>query len=155
MSRLVIPITGKTLWATGDVRLWAEIDLLIRDGSGQYQQEAFRVDSGTEITTFPAYLAKQLGLVVPARPAPARHHSTGLEIRSGLLRFRIDGMDRTEYAVACLFLGDPNVSPTPAQPATFPRQLLQPLALLDQLRFTMDHDPAAGSLYGELVVEKK
>ena len=142
MSRLAIPIIGKTLWATGDVRLWADIALLIRDGSGQYQQERFRVDSGTEITTFPAYLAKQFGLAVPARPAPARHHPTGLEIRSGLLRFRIAGMDLTEYAVACLFLGDPSVVPSPAQAAAFPRQLLQPFALLDYLRFTIDHDPA-------------
>lgn len=155
MSRLAIPITGKTLWATGDVRLWADIPLLVRDGSGQYQKVVFRVDSGTDLTTYPAYQAKQLGLVVPARPAPARHHPTGLEIRSGMLRFRIDGMDPTEYAVACLFLGDPNVAPIPAQPASFPRQLLQPFALLDQLRFTMGRDPAAGLLYGELIVEKK
>src|SRR5262245_1048994 len=139
MSRLAIPIIGKTLWATGDVRLWVDIYLLIRDGSGQYQRERFRVDSGTEITTFPASLAQQFGLVVPASPAPARHHPTGLEIRSGVLRFRIDGMDLTEYVVACLFLGDPSVAPNPAQPATFPRQLLQPFALLDHLRFTIDH----------------
>lgn len=155
MSRLAIPITGKTLWATGDVRLWADLPLLVRDSSGQYQKVMFRVDSGTDITTYPAYEAKQLGLVVPARPSPARHHPTGLEIRSGLLRFRIAGMDPTEYAVACLFLGDPSVAPSPAQPATFPRKLLQPFALLDQLRFTMDRDPAAGLLYGELIVEKK
>jgi hypothetical protein len=155
MSRLVIPIIGKTLWATGDVCLWADIDLLIRDGSGQYQLETFRVDSGTEITTFPAYLAIQNGLAVPARPAPARHHPTGLEILSGLLRFRIQGMDLTEYALDCLFLGDPSVAPNPAQPAAFPRQLLQPFALLNQLRFTMDRDPAAGGLYGELIIEKK
>ena len=155
MSRLAIPIIGKTLWATGDVRLWADISLLMRDGSGQYQKVIFRVDAGTAITTYPAYEAKQLGLVVPAGPAPARHHPTGLEIRSGMLRFRIEGMDLTDYVVACLFLGDPSVAPNPAQPATFPRKLLQPFALLDHLRFTIDHDPATGSMYGELVIEKK
>src|SRR5258708_6818788 len=122
MSRLVIPVTGRTLWATGDVRLWVDMHLLIRDSAGQYQKERFRVDSGTEITTFPAYLAKQMGLPVTATPAPARHNPTGLEIRSGMLRFRIDGMDQTEYAIACLFLGDPAIAASPAQPAALPRK---------------------------------
>jgi hypothetical protein len=154
MSRLVIPVTGKTLWATGDVRRWVDIDLLVRDSTGQYRKERFRVDSGTEITTFPAFVAKQMGLPVPINPAPVRHNPTGLEIRSGMLRFRIDGMDQTEYGLACLFLGDPGVAANPAQPATFPRKLLQPLALIEQLRFSTEKDPAIGSLYGELVVEK-
>ena len=154
MSRLVIPITGKTLWATGDVRLWADIYLLVRDGAGHYQRERFRVDSGAEITTFPAYLAKQMGLPVPANPAPARHNQTGLEVRSGMLRFRIESMDQTEYGVACLFLGDPTTAANPAQPATFPRKLLQLFALLDKLRFTAEKAPGTGSLYGELAVTR-
>jgi hypothetical protein len=154
MSRLVIPITGRILWATGDVRLWVDVHLLLRDGSGGYQKERFRVDSGTEITTFPAYLARQMGLSVPTNPAPARHTQTGLAIRSGMLRFRIEGMDQTEYAVACLFLGDPAVPANPAQPATLPRKLLQPFALLGELRFTEQKDPALGSPHGELVVER-
>ncbi len=155
MSRLAIPITGRRLWATGDVRLWADIPLRVRDGSGQYRKEMFRVDTGTEITTFPAYEAKQLGLVVPARPASVRHKQSGLEVRSGMLRFRIIGMDQTEYAVACLFLGDPNVARSPTQPTTGPRKLLQPFALLNQLRFAIERDPVAGSVYGELIVEKR
>lgn len=71
-----------------------------------------------------------------------------------MLRFRIDGMDKTEYAVVCLFLGDPAMAANPAQPATFPRKLLQPLALLEKLRFTAEKDPGVGSLHGELVVER-
>jgi hypothetical protein len=154
MSRLAIPISRQILWATGDVKLWADIVLLVRDGSGRYIDQVFRVDSGTEITTFPAYEAQQLGLVVPVRPAPVQHEPTGLEVRSGMLRFRIDGMDQTEYVVACLLLGDPNAPPSPhASAGTVPRKLLQPLALLEKLRFTMEKVPA-GPPYGELVVEK-
>ena len=156
MSRLSIPVSSQTLWATADVKLRADIVLLIRDGAGNYVDRTFLIDTGTEITTYPAYDAKLLGLVVPARPAPVRHEQTGLEVRSGMLRFRIDGMDQTEYAVSCLLLGDPNVPPSPNAPAgTVPRMLLQPLALLEKLRFRMEKDPAGGPGHGELVVEKR
>ena len=77
-----------------------------------------------------------------------------LAIRSGILRFRIAGMDQTEYAVGCLFLGDPAARPSGGT-ATFPRKLLQPFQLLDHLRFAAVKDPAIGTLYGEMVVEKK
>ncbi|HKI32751.1 MAG TPA: hypothetical protein VKA46_12945 [Gemmataceae bacterium] len=155
MSRLVIPISYRTLWGTGDVMLWIEITLSLRSGTGNYVDYDFNVDSGTEITTFPAYEAKQLGLVVPVRPAQVQHTQSVLEVRSGMLRFRIDGMDQTEYAVACLFLGDPNVRPSPnAPPGALARNLLQPLALLEKLRFAMEKDPAALFPYGQLVVEK-
>jgi hypothetical protein len=82
------------------------------------------------------------------------HTQTGLEVRSGFLRFRIRGMDQTEYVVPTLFLGDPDTPPDARQPATFPRKLLLPLALLDRLRFTAEKNPARSNLYGELVVEK-
>jgi hypothetical protein len=156
MSRLEIPITGKALWATGDIKLWAELDLDVKDAAGNWHRLSFRVDTGTEITTFPAYQAKVLNLRYPREASPgARHTQTGLEIRSGLLIFRIVGMDQTEYVSPCLFLGDPDTPPDPNQPATLPRNLLQPFALLNQLRFTLDRDPTAGSPYGELIVEKK
>jgi hypothetical protein len=54
-----------------------------------------------------------------------------------------------------MFLGDPNLVPITTRPAAVPRKLLQPSALLDHLRFTIDKDPTTGSLYGDLVVEKK
>lgn len=112
MSRLVIAITGKTLWSTGDVRLWIDLTLLLKDKTGGWQKDQFRVDTGTDITTFPAYRARQLNLPMPVRAAGgATHTQTGLEIRSGLLCFRIDGMDTTEYLVPCFFLGDPNTPP--------------------------------------------
>lgn len=155
MSRLEVPISHQALWSTGDVRLWADLDLLLKDNAGNWKKETFRVDTGSALTTFPAHLAKQLDLPFPPKASPgAVHVQTGLEIRSGYLRFQIDGMDQTEYVTPCLFLGDPDTPPA-GQPATFPRKLLQPFGLLDQLRFTMDRDPVAGALDGELIVEKK
>jgi hypothetical protein len=85
----------------------------------------------------------------------ARHRQTGLEVRSGLLRFRIVGLDATEYVIPCLFLGDPNVAPHPSSGTALPLPLLQPFALLTQFRFVMDHDLASAAIYGYVIVEKK
>jgi len=154
-SRIAIPVSHQTLYATGDVKLWVKVTLWLRDGGGNFKDFVFKVDSGTEITTFPAYDAKQLGLYIPANPAPVRHEQTGLEVRSGMLLFRIDGMDQTHYAASCLLLGDPNVRPSPNAPAAMlPRNLLQPLALLEKLNFSTQKNPG-GPAYGELVIEKK
>ena len=151
----MIPVSHQILWATGDVRLWAEINLFLKDQAGSWTPaETFRVDSATDITTYPAWNAKRLGLPIPLAPNPGvTHQQTGLEVRSGLLRFRIAGMDATEYAIPTFFLGDPDTQPNPNEPAKFPRRLLQPLGLLDALRFEMKKDPQ-GSLYGDLIVEK-
>jgi hypothetical protein len=156
MSRLVIPVTGKTLFATGDIKLWVEVDLLLVDRNSKVlSPEPFRVDSATEISTFPAYRAKQLDLAMPVRAnTGVSHPQTGLEVRSGYLRFRVVGMDPTEYLVSVLFLGDPDTPLDPSQPGTFPRNLLQPLGLLEHLRFEMKKDPLHGSLYGDLIIEK-
>jgi hypothetical protein len=155
MSRLVIPIIGKKLWSTGDVRLWVYVPVLLKDRAGNFVRDDLRVDTSTDVTTFPASEAKRLGLPFPQQANPgAIHTQTGLVIRSGVLRFRIVGMDATEYAIACLFLGDPDTPPDPRQAASLPRQLLQPFQLLDHLRFMLQKDPALGNLYGELVLEK-
>ncbi len=156
MSRLAISITGQPLYATGDVRLWVDVTLSIRDGAGSFVDTDFRVDTGTEITTFPAYEAKQLGLFVSARPANVRHDQTGQEVRSGMLAFRIVGLDQALYALPCLLLGDPDTPPDPNNRATFPRTLLQPFHLLDALKFIMDKDPASiGAQHGVFVIEKR
>jgi hypothetical protein len=65
-------------------------------------------------------------------------------------------MDLTEYATICLFLGDPDTPPSPTQPATLPRRLLQPLGLLEHLKFTADRDLAnPATPYGTITIEKK
>jgi len=157
MSRLAIPVDGRTLYATGDVMLRVRIGLLVRNGSGGWSRRLFRVDSGTDITTFPASDAKRLGLYLTPRPAGVTHEQTGLEVRSGMLAFRVVGMDQTLYAVPCFFLGDPDVPPAPGAPrGQLPRKLLQPLHLLDVLKFSTEKDPASiGAPHGELIVEKK
>jgi hypothetical protein len=127
----------------------------LKDAAGGFVPESFRVDTATDLTTFSAFRAKELGLPMPPAASPGlTHRQTGLAIRSGLLRFRIAGMDLAEYAVSCFLLGDPYTPPAGA-PASFPRKLLQPFQLLDQLRFTAEKNPARGNLYGELVVEKR
>jgi hypothetical protein len=155
MSRLQVPITGQVLSSTGDVRRWVTLELLLQDGSGNWCAETFRVDSATDITTFPAYDAKRLGLPMPIAPSPIQHQQTGLVVRSDYLRFRVVGMDATVYVASCLFLGDPDTPPDPSQPANFPRLLLQPLGLLDRLRFTLDKQPNDGTPHGTMTVEKK
>jgi hypothetical protein len=78
-----------------------------------------------------------------------------LEIRSGVLRFQIVGMDPTEYVTTCLFLGDPASPALLSTPASQPKKLLQPFALVNDLRFVFDKDSTSGSLYGDVIVEKK
>src|SRR5262245_2681126 len=153
MSRLSVPVQSQIVFATGDLKLWAEIDLRLKDSSGGFHRETFLIDTGSEITVFPAFHARRLALPVPASPSPGVSHSSGLEVRSGILQVSIEGMDPADvHAVSCLFLGDPAVAPTTG--ATFPRNLLQPFQLLDRLRFSVDKDPT-GSLYGDLLIEKK
>ena len=156
MSRLAIPVSHQTLATTGDVLLWVDITLVLKDNSGNFIKRRFRIDSATHVTTFPAFDARQLGLPLPIHPSRIRHNPTGLEVCSGLLRFRIDGTDATEYVISCFFLGDPATPLNPAQPAFPPRALLQPLTLLDHLKFTMDKDAASiAAPYGEVIIEKK
>src|ERR1700688_3861989 len=97
MSRLAIPVTRRTLYTSGDVLLRAYIILALKGNPGNFDNRRFRIDSATDVTTFPAFTARQLGLPMPINPSRIRHDRTGLEVRSGLLRFRIDGMDATEY----------------------------------------------------------
>jgi hypothetical protein len=86
-SRLEVPLLGKTIRATGDVLLRAELDLLIQTNAQIWEQVVFRVDSGTEMTTMPAAQALLLDLPLPVSPVPGLLHAqTGLEVRAGLIR---------------------------------------------------------------------
>jgi hypothetical protein len=155
MSRLQVPLVGKLLWATGDVLLRGELDLLLRDNSGTWKPALFRVDSATDMTTIPAADAKNLGLALPLNPVPNLQHSqTGLEIRNGLLRARVVGMDATEYIFPCFFLGDPDAMVPPQPSATGARNLLGLTGVVDKLRLSFDGTPAPGAQFGYLIVEK-
>jgi hypothetical protein len=67
MSRLEVRLRDRKLWATGDVLLRAELDLLLNDNAGQGEADTFLVDSGTEMTTMPAWLAKKWTSPCPGR----------------------------------------------------------------------------------------
>jgi hypothetical protein len=156
MSRLVVPLDHQILWSTGDVVLRAELDLLLRDGSGNWHREVFRVDSASDMTTFPAHRAWQLNLPIPLNPSAVTHEQTGLDVRSGQLRCRIVGMDQTEYVFPCYFLGEPSIPPDPnAPPGRVPRNLLGLSGVVDKVRLSFDGTPAPPhALYGNLLVEK-
>ena len=96
----------------------------------------------------PAAEAKNRNLPMPKRPVFGLTFQC-LEIRSGLLRARIVGMDATEYVFPCYFLGDPNV------PLVKARNLLGLTGVINQVRFTFDGTPSVVAPCGVLVIEKK
>jgi hypothetical protein len=156
MSRLDVPFQYRILWATGDLLLRAELDLLLKDASGQWQPETFLVDSGSEMTTMPAHRAGRLGLPMPQQPAPgAVHTQTGLPIRPGYLRVQVVGLDATEYVIPCFFLGDPAAPPGAARAANAPRKLLGLSGVVDKLRLGFDGAPTPSAPHGRLTVEKQ
>jgi len=154
MSRLEVPIRDRTLWAIEDVLLRAELRLFLKDNAGQWRAATFLVDSGTEMTTMPAWLAKQRDLPMPRKAATgAIHKQTGLEIRAGLLRARIIGLDGTEFTFPCFFLGDPDAPPSGSQAAALPRKLLGLSGVVDKVRIVFDGTPTASAPYGNLILE--
>jgi hypothetical protein len=42
---LEVPIQAKVLWSTGEVKLWTDLDLQLRDSGGGWHDETFRVDT--------------------------------------------------------------------------------------------------------------
>jgi hypothetical protein len=73
----------------------------------------------------------------------------GLEVRSGLLRARIAGMDGTEYTFPCYFLGDPK------GPVADSKNLLGLTGVISQVRLTFDGATSLLAPFGILVVEKR
>jgi hypothetical protein len=156
VSRLQIPLIGKTLRATGDILLRAELDIMLKTNAQTWQQVIFRVDSATEMTTMPAAQAKLLDLPLPANPVPGlKHAQTGLEIRAGVVHVQMVGMDSTEYVFPCYFLGDPDKPVSRAQTATISRNLLGLTGVVDKVRLTFDGKRTGAAPYGYLVVEKQ
>lgn len=108
MSRLEVPLQHRTLRATGDTVLWADLVLSLKTNRGAWEEVPFRVDSGTEMTTMPAFDAKSLDLPIPKKPV-SNLVLYGQEVRPGLLRARVVGMDPTEFVFPCYFIGDPDL----------------------------------------------
>ena len=157
MSRLQKPLNERVLWSTGDLILRAELDLLLKDDSGNWQLQTFRVDSASDMTTLPAYDAMLMNLPMPQSAAQGiAHEATGLSIRSGFIRCRVVGLDQTEYAFPCFFLGEPNAPPLAGTPAArMPRYLLGLSGVVDKIRWTFDATPAGlQAPHGYLTVEK-
>lgn len=155
MPRISLPLLERVLQATGDVLLRAEVGLLLRDSLSVWKAQIFRIDSGTEMTTMPAALARQLDLPMPARPVRGVTHApTGLEVRAGVLRAQVIGTDQTEYVFPCYFVGDPDTPPGPGQPPTLAMNLLGLTGVVDKLRILFDGTPTPAAPYGSVVVEK-
>jgi hypothetical protein len=148
MSRLEVPLQHRTLRATGDTVLWADLVLSLKTNHGAWEEVRFRVDSGTEMTTMPAYDAKSLDLPIPNKPV-SNLVLYGQEVRSGLLRARVVGMDPTEFVFPCYFIGSPDLLP-PAQA----RNLLGLTGVINQICLTFDGRSSGRSPRGVLVVEK-
>jgi hypothetical protein len=157
VSRLAVPLIGKTLRATGDVLLRAELDLFIKTDAQTWEQVVFLVDPGSEMTTMPAAGAKMLHIPIPANPVVGLHHAqTGLEIRAGVIRVQVAGMDSTEYAFPCYFVGDPNHPVSAAHAATVPRSLLGITGVVDKVRISFDGKlVGVAAPHGHLIVEKQ
>jgi len=148
MSRLEVPLAFRTLRTTGDLVVHAELVLAIKTDLGTWEPVTFLVDSGTEMTTMPAGEAKKQNVPMPKHPVSGLTFQ-GLEVRSGLLRARIPGMDATEYLFPCYFLGDPNAT------AVRDRNLLGLTGVINQIRLIFDGTPSPVAQGGVLVVEKK
>ncbi len=146
MSRLILPLAYKTLRTTGDVVFHPELNLAIKTNRGLWDPILFLVDSGTEMTTMAAADARDLDRPIPRRPVPGLTFR-GMEVRAGLLRSRIPGMDATEYLFPCYFLGKPD-TPVAA------KNLLGLSGVINQIRLTFDGTPAPNATHGVLIVEK-
>ncbi len=154
MSRLELPLLSKKVWATGDLVLRAELDLLIRDDNGVWRPETFRVDSGTEMTSMAATRARALDLPMPRNPIVLAVNGIRRTVRPGLIRARVVGMDDTEYTLPCFFLGNPDATTDPNQPPFAARNLLGLTGVVDKLRILFDGTPSPNARRGVMVVEK-
>jgi hypothetical protein len=148
MNRLEVPLQARTLRTTGDLVMRAELVLSIKTSRGTWQDALFLVDSGTEMTTMEAAEARRHDLPIPRRPVPGLNLH-GREVRAGLLRVRIVGLDATEYTFPCYFRGDPNVAPPQQR-----RNLLGLTGVIDQIRICFERTRSVGAPHGSLIVEK-
>jgi hypothetical protein len=155
MNRLELKLRYRKLAVTGDELVRAEIELALKTGTGKWTRATFRVDPGTEMTSISAGRARRLGLPMPIQPTLGiAHGQAKLEIRSGLIRARVIGMDATEYVFPCFFLGDPNIIPGSSSPAFLHHHLLGLTRVVDKLRVILEDPRDPAFPHGKLIVEK-
>jgi hypothetical protein len=142
-----VPLAERKLQSTGDTLLRAELVLEIQSYQGPWKSMTFLVDSGTEMTTMRASEARDRDLPIPKKPVPGLTFR-GEEVRAGLLRARVVGLDPIESVFPCYFLGDPDrAQPAPA------KNLLGLTGVVDQLRLSFDGRSYPGARWGILIVE--
>ena len=71
------------------------------------------MDSGTEMTSMAATRAAALDLPMPQNAILLDINGIRREVRPGLIRARIVGMDDTEHVFPCYFLGSLDAPPVP------------------------------------------
>src|SRR4051812_29249752 len=98
MARLEVPLLGKNVWATGDLVLRAELDLLVQDDRGLFRPETFRVDSGTEMTSMAAARARAIGIPLPQKVTYLEINGIRREVRRGSIHAQVAGMDGTVHS---------------------------------------------------------
>jgi hypothetical protein len=147
MSRLEVPLQQRTLRATGDTVLWADLVLGLKTNRGSWEEVVFRVDSGTEITTVPAFTAKSLDLPIPKRPVSGLLLK-GQVVSSGLIRTRVVELGPSELTFPCYFVGDPDI------PLVGAPNLLGLTGVINQIRLRFDGTSSLVAPNGVLVVEK-
>jgi hypothetical protein len=155
MSRLERPLLARTIALTGDTALRAELTLRIKTNAQVWEPVNFLVDPGTEMTTMPAARAKQLRIPFPQRPVPQLGITGKIaEVRAGVIRTRVDGMNSTEYVFPCYFVGDPDAPFDINRPPSFPRSLLGLSGVVDKIRILFDGAATATAPHGLMVIEK-
>ena len=155
MPRLVVPLLGRKLQSTGDLILRAELDLLLRGRDGVARRATFRVDSGADMSTMPAAIARGLELNFPRDPVRGLLYSGSPEVRNGLLHAQVVGMGRIVFLFPCFFLGEPDVLDEPTSRPILIRNLLGLTGVVDKLRFLFDGEPTPDAPHGTMVVETR
>jgi hypothetical protein len=156
-ATLLVPLQGKRLQSTGDTLVRAEVVLLLVSADGQWHLTTFRADSGTEVTTVPASLARRLNLPMPAQPTAGLNVTgfTGTQavpVRAGVLKARFFGLEEHEFRFPCYFVGDPDA---PAEEGGPSRQLLGLTGVVDKVEWSFDGVPRIDAPHGLLILSKK
>jgi hypothetical protein len=155
---LRVPLLGRLLRATGDVMLRAELLLVVADTDQDWHLLPFRSDSGTEITTMQAALARHLKIPLPRHPTPELRIRTvtGQEspepVRAGAIKVRFFGIEESEFWFPCYFVGDPQARVS-GQPGRLPRSFLGLTGVIDKLAISFDGRPREDALYGNVIVQ--